>query len=249
MSAAKKRRDSLALPPVDLRSIVGSPVRWQGSRPLCVPISVAAAHEAARAKAVGTDAPELCIEPLWGHCVASGRTSAEGTWLDAVGDALTSDGHTFESVWPYNETLAEHTEARPAGADQADWFTADLVAVPVAHDGIESMIEAALSAELAVVLLIEMTAEFDPTGPGGEISVPPIQSPAGAYHAVVAVGAATNSAGDTRRLLIRNSWGTRWGAGGYGWLPYDYLIGFCPQAAVIDPSTLRTCRKGPHGTV
>lgn len=28
----------------------------------------------------------------------------------------------------------------------------------------------------------------------------------------------------TGALLVRNSWGTSWGEGGYGWLPYDYVL-------------------------
>ncbi len=51
-------------------------------------------------------------------------------------------------------------------------------------------------------------------------------------HAVMAAGfddrikIANRSSGEETvgALLIRNSWGTRWGDGGYGWLPYEYVL-------------------------
>jgi len=52
-------------------------------------------------------------------------------------------------------------------------------------------------------------------------------------HAVLAVGyndtlqiknTNTGAVATTGALLIRNSWGAGWGDGGYGWLPYDYVL-------------------------
>ena len=46
-------------------------------------------------------------------------------------------------------------------------------------------------------------------------------------HAVVAAGYDDKMVIKNSKpgaLLIRNSWGKTWGEGGYGWLPYDYVL-------------------------
>ena len=50
-------------------------------------------------------------------------------------------------------------------------------------------------------------------------------------HAVVAVGyndyqrmPSSDGTESLGALLVRNSWGREWGMGGYGWLPYDYIL-------------------------
>ncbi|MDF5715821.1 MAG: C1 family peptidase [Rhizonema sp. NSF051] len=64
----------------------------------------------------------------------------------------------------------------------------------------------------------------------GHIPLPYEQNEVIGGHTVVAVGyydhkVIENAYGDRTEgaLLIRNSWGTAWGQGGYGWLPYDYI--------------------------
>lgn len=239
-SNATRRAASLLLAPVDLRPLLTRDVRAQGPRPLCLPFSVSAAHEAARATATGMSAEALAVEPLWQHCVHAGAASHDGTTLHAVATAAGGTGQTIETIWPYNDTLGSGTERTPAAATVGSFNTADVFDVPLAHDGVEDDLEAALTAGLPLVVVVEITAEFENPSADGEIDVPALNAPVNDYHAVTAVGAATNAAGIARRLLIRNSWGPGWGAGGYGWLPYDYLVAFAVQAAAIDPTTLAT---------
>lgn len=237
-SNAQRRAVSLLRAPIDLRHLLTPDVRAQGPRPLCLPFSTSFAHEAARATVAGDEAEALSVEPLWQHCVHVGVAGHEGTTLRAIADAIEHTGQTLEIIWPYNDTLGHGTQPTPAAAGTGTFNTADLFSVPLAHDGIDDDLEATLTAGLPVVVVVEITSEFENPGADGEIDIPSLSAPVNDYHAVTAVGAATNAAGDSRRLLIRNSWGPGWGAGGYGWLPYDYLVAFAVQAAAIDPRTL-----------
>ena len=239
-SNAQRRAASLLLAPIDLRHLLTPAVRAQGPRPLCLPFSTSFAHEAARATAAASAAEALSVEPLWQHCVHAGTAGHDGTTLRAIGDAIEHTGQPLETIWPYNDTLGPGTEPAPATATAAAFNTADLFDVPLAHDGIDDDLEATLTAGLAVIVVLEITNEFENPSVDGEIDLPALSAPVNDYHAVTAVGAATNAAGDSRRLLIRNSWGPGWGAGGYGWLPYDYLVAFAVQDAAIDPQTVAT---------
>lgn len=245
-SHAQRHAASLARPPVDLRYLFASPVRHQGPRPLCVPFSIAAAHEATRAHFAAPGIEMLAVEPIWQHCLHNGLAGHNGTTLAAGSNALETKGQTVEPCWPYNDTLGAGTEPEPVAATQAIWYSATTVDTPLAHDGIEDLADDALATGLPLMLVIELTHEFEHPTTQGEIALPALTAPVGDYHAVLAVGSDTNAGGTNRRLLIRNTWGSGWGAGGYGWLPLDYLIAFAVQAAAIDPASLAAAPTAPR---
>jgi len=59
----------------------------------------------------------------------------------------------------------------------------------------------------------------------GEIAFPDSGDTVQGGHAVVAIGYEDKRkiGSETGALKIRNSWGSGWGEGGYGWLPYRYV--------------------------
>lgn len=219
--AAPVRRD------IDLRTKIASQVWFQGARPLCGPISLSQAHEA-----ISPDTEAMAPEAIWWACSKLGQTSADGMLLVDAGRALRLGGQPLLARWPWNPNLGVDTEDPPQKAGTPPWNVAELVILQLAHDGQEDGIENALEAGYPVVLNLELTQEFDDAASDGSINLPDIRNPPGDYHAVVIVGAASDNE-HGRRFLIKNSWGDHWGAGGYGWLPVDYLVANAVQAAIV----------------
>ncbi len=226
---------------MDLRHLLPAAVPAQGPRPLCVPFALTAGHEARRSSAANlTDA--LAPEALWWTCTQRGQTSAMGLLLEHGAAALTAPGQPFLGDWPYNASLGSGSEPPPASADSVPWLSAEFCDVPVANDGIEDRIEVTLAAGVPVILILELTNEFEKPDEHGVVAVPDLSAPAGDYHAVLVVGAAHHVAG--RHFLVRNSWGDWWGLGGYCWLPVAYLIDFCVQAGKVTVSG--SVNEGPR---
>jgi len=217
-------------PDVDLRGLISSPLMDQGARPMCVPFTLSYAHEAA-AGVTSHDAA-MAPEAVWWRCTMLQQVTAAGMLLEHGGQAIAQTGQPSLSDWPWNPYLGVGTEDPPSAAGQPLWHTAAMMPVHLAHDGVEADIEDLLAAKRPIVLVIEVTAEFENANADGMIEVPDIRSPAGDYHAVLVVGAATDPVRG-RCLLVRNSWGEFWGAAGYGWLPVDYLIANAIQAATV----------------
>jgi len=92
-------------------------------------------------------------------------------------------------------------------------------------------IKANLAAGLPAVFGFYLFDSIAAAARTGEIPAPGPSDKGIGGHAVVAVGCDdARVVGDpggepsTGALRIRNAWGTAWGDGGYGWLPYDYVL-------------------------
>jgi Papain family cysteine protease len=205
---------------IDLRSACHG-IRDQGDRPTCLACTTSDAHS------MSHKSPPLSAEFLFYHAIRIAKIGnlTDGILFAEAAAALAENGQPAEAEWPYNPVQPETwnppvvTTLWQGSLDYAE------------GDPINS-ISALVRNGRPVVLGVRLSAAFlGPVAPNYSI---PGDGDGFGGHAVLVVGLGRDASG-APYFLIRNSWGDRWGDGGYAWLAVDYLtdkyIGFAPVTA------------------
>lgn len=207
----------------DLRAMFG-PIRDQGTRPTCLACAASDSHAALR-----DGRTPLSCEFAFYHAQQRARRSPhQGATLTAVLDTLREDGQPVEADWPYLASMPVDVNTwgpprtvghvfRRAGERRSHGF--DVIAALVDED------------RPALVLMMLSDAFYTPS-PAGVVVAPPAEAPDRTRrHAVVAV--AHGTVDGERAVLVRNSWGSAWGADGHAWLTEAFLAPRLTHVAVL----------------
>jgi C1A family cysteine protease len=159
-----------------------------------------------------------------------------GAFLRATMGALVLFGVPPEEHWKY---LVDDFEKEPPAfcyAFAQNYQAIDYYRLDPPGTGKDLLLERIkrnLAAGFSLMFGFTVYSCYKQAAASGKIPLPTTGDKTVGGHAVDAVGYDDNlriknespKGIETKgALLIRNSWGTGWGDGGYGWLPYDYVL-------------------------
>lgn len=212
---------------IDLRKFA-SPIENQGGLDSCSAHCAVAMLEYFERRGLGThtDASRLfvykCARDL------AGKRGDVGSDLRTTMKALEVFGAPPETLWPYDSDQLDATPSvacyhAARGRRTLTYFRLDYETRPFSEVLHEAKL--LLAHKFPVAFGLPVHAEYlkaDRTT--GHIAYPSESSRFITGHANVAFGYDDNVMGGQGALLVRNSWGRNWGAEGYGWLPYSYVL-------------------------
>lgn len=232
---------------VDLRGDC-PPVAWQGGFDACAAHVAAALFEYFEKRAFRRD---VQLSRLFLYKVTKsflGESGNVGVYIRQAMGTLKLIGAPAERYWPYPDpgTLARPNASSPrldleptpfcyalaADSRATSYYRLDAAgAAKRDGDALLQSVRAHLAAGVPVAFGFPLYASLPQATQDGRIPYPAADEAKLGNHAVVAVGyddalAVTNQPKGPRTkgaLRILNSWSTRWGEAGYGWLPYDYV--------------------------
>jgi C1A family cysteine protease len=158
-----------------------------------------------------------------------GWTGDEGAYLRDTMKAMVLFGVPPEKYWPYR--ISKFDEEPPAFCYAFAQSYQAILYYRLDPSGTSASqvlknVKKYLAGGLPSMFGFSVYSSMPGIGDGsGEIPFPQPGDALEGGHAVVAVGYDDGKkiGKEKGALLIRNSWGEDWGAGGYGWLPYAYV--------------------------
>ena len=176
-------------------------IRDQGTRPLCLAFSVSDLHSHERKMG-----EHLSVEYLAYYAYKHSGNS-NGLTTNSLIYAIKEHGQPREKDCPYSASTQEPKEP-PKSCGQI--FKADCRK----HQLTTEQIRQNLDSSKAVVIIIDLPATF--YVPNQAHIIDDDENIVGT-HAVLAVGYGVSD-DSSHHLLIRNSWGLKWGNNGHAWL-------------------------------
>jgi hypothetical protein len=204
---------------VDLRAWM-TPVEDQGALGSCTSNALAGALEYLVRRETGehVDVSRLFIyfnQRLWDDSVREdvGAAVSHGVRV------LAKVGAPLEQLWPYDRRLFAVQPPERVYREAARFRLKDWWSVPIDRHAIE----ACLAGGFPIVFGTRVTESFMNVGRTGLVPMIGARDRDDAKHGRHALLLCGYDA-PRQLFVIRNSWGTDWGDGGYGYLPYDYFL-------------------------
>jgi C1A family cysteine protease len=225
LRAAKKKTPSA----IDLRPWC-SPIEDQGDLGSCTANAGVGLLEYYERRACGKhiDASRIFLYKATRNLL--GWTGDEGAYLRTTMKAMALFGVPPESYWPYDVSRFDREPpafgyAFAGNFKGMQYYRLDPPGTKKTE--VLATVRRYLAANLPSMFGFTVYTSFPGVGGSADIPFPGDGEDVDGGHAMVAVGYDDNHKIGKQKgaLLVRNSWGTEWGDGGYGWMPYAYVEG------------------------